>query len=119
MSITPNDILNTANKLLTNGASDEACYRSATSRAYYAAFHKAIEHANKRNLPKPTKSKNPHEDEISRFDLANTPQDSAIATDLRQLKYLRKKADYKLQNTITLIESQMQIQMASKLMSLL
>ncbi len=72
----------------------EASSRSAISRAYYAALHKAERCAIGQNIPEVAGESRPHQKMIKRFALV--PGSQSYVEDLYNLKVLREAADYKL-----------------------
>ncbi len=73
---------------------DEAAYRSAVSRAYYAAFCSARNFARDReklNLPQTAKA---HQLVMAHFHSSQDPLRRKIARNLRRLRDQRNRADY-------------------------
>ncbi|WP_157977898.1 hypothetical protein [Paraburkholderia kururiensis] len=92
MSIGVSDLLALAGQL-ANGAV-EAEWRSGASRAYYGAFHKALEVADA-NLPPSPQSLGEHEKLTERLK-AHSMKGRSLAYVLIDLKKVRTHADYHL-----------------------
>jgi len=115
MSVTPADFLNVAEHIESTGT-DESCFRSVISRAYYAAYHRSVEvfPATKYN------GGGMHKEYIS--SLLNNPLGSLprkIGVTLKFLYDKRLLADYDLQLDIKLTDAKMQIASGKQLFKLL
>jgi uncharacterized protein (UPF0332 family) len=69
----------------------EARERTATSRAYYAAFHRALEHAPKRIK---TAQRDKHRKLIDHYKKGYTETERAVGRKLKMLRDNRNAADY-------------------------
>ena len=83
------------------GSTDEAAWRSAVSRAYYAAYHVALDYAVSKALPPavlpPGNKAGAHERLIRQY-LQNFPKTDpgfAVGSELSDLKGRRVRADYR------------------------
>ena len=112
MSTSDLDLLTFSESSLSSDAS-EVALRAAISRGYYGAFHHAKSFAIRHNLPAaPTRFRGSHEKVIYRFlDFSN----GAILPMLLKQKLLRVKADYKLDQTVSLEESRLHVTSCRKL----
>jgi uncharacterized protein (UPF0332 family) len=114
--ITPDDLLTLAEKLIRGAV--EAEWRSAVSRAYYAAFHKA------RLLLKSVGFAVPRGDQAHAYlwlRLCNCgdPQTIAAGSDLNALRGDRNIADYQVDANFFLADAQVQVQTARRILQLL
>ncbi len=98
MSFDWTDYLTIADKLIalqTQGNEKEACHRVAISRAYYAAFHKAMEAALDFGLLSACPSgPDAHMFVFRAYAHGKTRNHEIIADDLDTLRKARNKADY-------------------------
>lgn len=98
MSFDRNDFLALADELTRVGfqkSSRDAVYRTAISRAYYAAHHKAREKlSNSRPYVRVPTAGSVHEWLINQYKFDSSLEARRIAADLAQLKVWRNKADY-------------------------
>lgn len=108
MPISPDDLLNLASELTDE--TNECRLRCAASRVYYSIFHKCRIFADNNNLPK-TQNANvgSHEEVIQRYllfsddaDHSNQIEVRRIGRVLRNMKTIRKKADYNLDDEFTI-----------------
>ena len=89
----PEDFLSLARELYLKG--NEAALRSATSRAYYAAFHKSREMLTSMNIRVGTGA--PAHGDISRYlQYSEDRSVTAAGVKLDSLRSMRNKADYDL-----------------------
>ena len=95
MAITYDELLAGAKDLL-DGASDEFGWRTATSRAYYAAFHRCIAVAQE-ELPGGVSPRIGHRELGDTLKSANRIELTSIAYRLEQCRMRRIEADYVLE----------------------
>jgi uncharacterized protein (UPF0332 family) len=106
------EFLESAKEMLKNNK--EVDYRNATSRAYYCAYHKAV------NLVK-TKLSNDlsfgasHEKFIKTLQNEKNKQFKSIGNKLNDLKKFRTDADYKLDKIFSIQDAKVVVQRANKL----
>lgn len=94
MSISPRSFLEQGFRLLAG--SEEVDYRTAISRSYYAAYHTAVDTAERINLPQAgRRDTGAHEQLIARFESKGRGL-KRIAQRLRAKKRMRAMADYQL-----------------------
>ncbi len=74
--------------------SQEADYRTAITRAYYAAFIKARDFIEKKDGGLVDFGKGTHENVIKQFERSSDTNLNTIAIYLRQIRYYRVSADY-------------------------
>lgn len=101
--ITPSDFLKLAEELKKDSG-QEAKHRTSISRAYYAAFHEAVrQYAKYRNLEPDDRIFNNHQVFIREL-IQNQSKEliRTIGNQLQSLKKDRFKADYNLNQNITL-----------------
>jgi len=97
----------------------EAALRSATSRAYYAAFHCANGRAEEccPEIDYGQVNGGSHELVIHRYIAAGTPQAKSIAYILRDLKAKRVLADYELHRLVSHSEATSHVDVAATLIT--
>jgi uncharacterized protein (UPF0332 family) len=110
--VSPEHFLRAAELMLASG-SEMAC-RNSASRAYYAAYHHALQYAAKARLAPVATSSSMHRQLSLRFEQARAKE---IAQLLRAMHKCRCKADYRLTQTITVQEAQQQCLAAQALMT--
>ncbi len=74
--------------------SREARYRSAISRAYYAAHNKAREKLEQLGAPAISMGSNVHQQVIALYENGGSRPEKIIGDNLQQLRTWRNKADY-------------------------
>ncbi|MEW5987996.1 MAG: hypothetical protein AB1791_15295 [Chloroflexota bacterium] len=72
----------------------EAACRSAVSRAYYAAYHAAVETAQAKDNFIPAQTSDDHREIIEHFLYSLDPTYQRIGAELQRLRRDRNKADY-------------------------
>ncbi|MBI3992277.1 MAG: hypothetical protein HY342_03310 [Candidatus Lambdaproteobacteria bacterium] len=122
MPITPNDLIQLAERWLEEDSS-EATIRAAASRGYYAAFHvcRELHHS---ICPISVDEKiRPHKviiDDFSNF--ANNDADysrkiNALGAMLKHARSIRSQADYELEDTFEKITADQLLQTAKRIIS--
>ncbi|HMZ11059.1 MAG TPA: hypothetical protein PKW88_10090 [Plasticicumulans sp.] len=91
--IEPADLLELAGRLLQG--THEAYWRSASSRAYYAALHAARHYCERAKLPLPIGAS--HERVIEALKSSKSPAERQIGQLLGRLRSERNLADYQLE----------------------
>lgn len=116
MPIEHQEFLEVARGLL-QASESEASLRSATSRAYYAAFHCARARADQccPTVDRDQVSGGSHEQLIHRYIAAGTPQAKSIAYMLRDLKAKRVLSDYELARLVRATEAASNVETAARL----
>lgn len=118
MSISNQELIQYSEGLLASGP-DEVALRSAVSRSYYAAYHQALDLANKLKCPQPAKDKHGcHEKLIDRYKSMST-ETLNISGLLQKQKIMRVVADYKLSKEFSRKESELHVKSCSKLIKVL
>lgn len=118
MTVTPEDLLQLAKRLLSDEG-PEVAFRSATSRAYYAAFHSARERADELcpTVDRAEVRGGSHEVIVHRYIKRNDMAARSIAYQLRDLKAKRELADYELRMPWSIAESKTHVASAEKLIN--
>jgi len=100
--IEPSDFLDLADKLSSDPELGEASYRTAISRAYYAAFHEVVQrYANKKGLELSNLIFENHQNFIRKLkEERSFGEFRKIGNQLHGLKKDRTRADYKLDQDI-------------------
>lgn len=111
MSVTPDDVLALARDLYNGGNASEVRVRSAISRAYYAAYNKAVECAGC-ELP----SVDAHRALIERYDELGKPD---LAGRLKSMRAARVKADYYLGKQVAGKEASISLSQAVEILKAL
>ena len=118
MSVSPADFLTSAESLAASANKDEMMQRNVLSRAYYAAYHKALEFA-------PDQKANSNETGMHRRYIEQLLQNKSgsierkIAEKLKSMYGRRIKADYHLYKDIALDDVPVQLHSARSLFELL
>lgn len=111
MPIKPTDILAIAHHL--HAQKTEPAFRSAASRAYYAAYHSALSYADQKGLESlDSLQMGSHEKLSMRFEKGG---DRSTAIMLKTMKSLRHAADYDLDKSVDEMQVKVQLQTAQKL----
>lgn len=111
MPIKPTDILAIAHHL--HAQKTEPAFRSAASRAYYAAYHSALSYADDKGLESLDHLQMATHEKLSmRFEKGG---DRSTAIMLNNMKSLRATADYKLDASMDEMQVQVQLQTAQRL----
>lgn len=114
----PEDFLILAKELHLSGK--EAALRSATSRAYYAAFHKGRETLSSMNLKIPT-GPTAHGEICNYLQNSGDSKMEAVGQKLESLRSTRNKADYRLdiQHVATYSNTSLHLTDAEKIIDVL
>lgn len=102
--ITPSDFLDLAEELNNDDRAQESKHRTSISRAYYAAFHEAVkQYAKYKNMDIKDRIFENHQYFIRELRLDQSKElIRTIGNQLHSLKKDRFKADYELNQNITL-----------------
>lgn len=111
MPIEPTDILAVAHQL--HELKSEPAFRSAASRAYYAAYHSALRFANSNGIASLDHFQmGSHEKLSMRFEQDG---EKSVAIMLNNMKALRHTADYDLDKSVDEMQVKVQLLTAEKL----
>lgn len=114
MSVSNLDLLSYSEHLLAT-SEEEAGLRAAASRSYYAAYHQALDLADKLHCPQPSASKRGcHEKIIDRYKGMYSGEFN-ISRLLQKQKMVRVTADYKLSKGFSREEAKLHVMSCSKL----
>jgi len=112
----PADFLNIAKGLV--GIKDsEAAYRSATSRAYYASYHEALDVAVKQGFNSPTEF-SCHGQLAVHFAQRGGVHERGISSQLSSLRRKRNRSDYNLDMNVTELAARSSIEDAEDILEL-
>jgi uncharacterized protein (UPF0332 family) len=114
--MSPRDFLDTADDLAAGAR--ESDWRSAVSRAYYAAFHTGRALLRQIGFPVPDADSG-HQYASRRLAGAGRPDISRLGNDLAHLRGLRKRADYDLHRPLDQAEAIDLVQAAREIIDLL
>ena len=111
MSIGPNDFYEAAKKLGTG--SEEVDFRNAASRSYYAAYHRCKALAKRGDFR--VSGRGDHVDVTDALERSFKTSGKILARMLKKCRTLRRKADYKIDDTFTASEAQSCIDQVPKI----
>lgn len=116
MAVGYKDFLTDAKEFLV-GASGEIRFRNSMSRAYYALYHIAVEHADEIHLPAVSSLAGPVHKNLRAFYMDGLYSDKVLQSKMKRVGYSLKvlhegrcKADYELGESVAAIDADLHYQ---------